>query len=474
MDNNKASIKAYLKNSFMMIITFMAIPVVILSVLLPVMAQRYGTMIGYINEANEVVEIAKRDIEMELWDIVAGNKEFRAGAQYAMVDEIEARLNELLAENDSNESKQYLRGALGMVENLRNYMDDLGLQISHGTKVYQNEGLYREIRRISSSLDDVMGKFINVEMENISQINANIWRGTQTNLLLTVVLMLLIILFAFRSYNAVDNAIKKPIVRLEKLSVKLADGDLSARSPDAELEDLGILTSSLNTMAYKLDELLTSRIEDQKNLRKAEMRTLQEQITPHFIYNTLGAIVYQGRQGNNESVVKITMALTNFLRLSLSKGNDWITVQQEIEHIENYLEIQHFRYGHKLQYRIDIEPQLRQYKILKILLQPLVENALYHGIKEKRGIGRIVVRGTDNADGTMTFCVEDNGIGMSEERLEEVLRSVRKDTGLRDSTYGLYNVNKRISLYYQCDGLSIRSVYGQGTTVCFTIPCLEY
>ena len=473
MEKGKASINRYLKTSYTMIIIMMAIPAIVLSVLVPTMNLRYSEMIGYVKQASEAIELTDRRLEKEIWNIVAGNNDFEEGKQYLLLDNAQAILEQLLSDNIQSDNQQYITGAMGMLNSIRTYCDELGTQIRRNVAVSSNEQLLREIRRVSTSFKDIMVEYTYAEIDAISEINTKILQATTINILLIVTLMGMVIWFATRCYHIARDAIQKPIVRLEKMSVRLADGELSTRSPASGLEELEVLTQSLNTMAYKLEDLIDSRVRDQKNLRKAELRTLQEQITPHFIYNTLDTIVWLAQKKKNEQVVEITMALTNFLRISLSKGNDWITVEQEIQHVASYLQIQQFRYGSKIIYTIDIDPRLYKQRILKLLLQPLVENAIYHGIKQKRGIGSIEVRGTVNSNNTMTFSVKDNGIGMSPERFEKVLTSIKSDIGLRDSAYGLYNVNKRISLYYESEGLCIESEYNSGTIVWFTIPFKE-
>ena len=187
------------------------------------------------------------------------------------------------------------------------------------------------------------------------------------------------------------------------------------------------------------------------------------------MYNTFETIVWLAEQNRNHEVVEITMALTDFLRISLSRGQDYITVAREAQHVSSYLTIQSVRYGSIMAYEIDIDPSLHEYTMLKLLLQPLVENAIYHGIKAKRTRGLIKVSGELFSDHTMRFCVEDNGIGMQPQRLQAVLEGLAKAEPNARSGFGLYNVNKRLNLYY-ASGLQIESSYQKGTKISFTIP----
>ena len=219
---------------------------------------------------------------------------------------------------------------------------------------------------------------------------------------------------------------------------------------------------------------------EQENLKKAELRTLQAQINPHFLYNTLDTIVWQAESGKNDEVVVMTKALSDFFRSSLSSGEDWVTVEQELRHLNGYLSIQKARYRDILNYEVEADPSMNGYMILKLLLQPLVENALYHGIKYKRGGGVIRVHGMLQ-DGMLLFVVQDTGCGMTPERLEEIREAMRLGIQMRRGPnepepgggFGLYNVDQRIRLYYSLDtGLHIESG-PSGTTVSFRVPALK-
>lgn len=208
------------------------------------------------------------------------------------------------------------------------------------------------------------------------------------------------------------------------------------------------------------------------------MKALQAQITPHFLYNTFDTILWLAEEEKNKDVVKITKAFSDFLRISLSRGHEWITIHQEIDHIKNYLTIQKIRYADILNYQIEVKMDLLNYKTIKLVLQPLVENAIYHGIKNKRGRGNLWVS-VDFADETkeaIRFTVKDDGAGFSPERLKEVsaeLQNASTDSEKLNSVYGLYNVNKKLKLYYgnKTNGLEINSEHHKGTTISFIIPC---
>jgi two-component system, sensor histidine kinase YesM len=237
-----------------------------------------------------------------------------------------------------------------------------------------------------------------------------------------------------------------------------------------EITELGM---SFNIMIGKIKELLDSKIEEQENLKKAELRALQAQINPHFLYNTLDTIIWMAESKKTDQVVKIVSALSKFFRISLSKGMDWITIGEEVERIRSYLTIQKMRYRDILDFNIEVDKDVAENTILKLILQPLVENALYHGIKNKRKGGTISVRARKNGEDEILLEVEDDGIGFTPEKLNQLRADLEDDSGRikLESGFGLDNVNKRIRLYYgKPYGLTVQSEYTTGTCVTLVIP----
>jgi two-component system sensor histidine kinase YesM len=226
-------------------------------------------------------------------------------------------------------------------------------------------------------------------------------------------------------------------------------------------------------MIGKIKDLLDSKIKEQENLKKAELRALQAQINPHFLYNTLDTIIWMAESKKTDEVIKIVSALSDFFRISLSKGMDWITIGEEVERIRSYLTIQKMRYRDILDYKIEVDEDVTQNTILKLLLQPVVENALYHGIKNKRQGGTISVRGSRKGEDEILLEVEDDGIGFTPEKLAQLRAELDDESGdiQLESGFGIGNVNKRIQLYYgKPYGLTVQSEYTTGTRVTLVIP----
>ncbi|MDX9777017.1 MAG: sensor histidine kinase, partial [Petrimonas sp.] len=283
-------------------------------------------------------------------------------------------------------------------------------------------------------------------------------------------------IFAVFTQRSVTASINKPIKRLENLSKRIAEGDFTVRVKLPQVSELDGLTDNLNIMAVKIQALIAENVRKQQNLQKSEMKALQAQITPHFLYNTFDTIVWLAEENKNDQVIEITRSFSNFFRISLNKGKDFLTVSEEFEHVRSYLIIQKIRYRDILDYEIEYPPEMANFQILKLLLQPLIENALYHGIKNKRGRGLLAVKGWRENE-RLCFSVKDNGIGMREEQLANIMKQINGSGDPEDlsNVYGLYNVNKRLELYYDTSTkLKITSRYNEGTTVFFSIPEVEF
>ena len=207
-------------------------------------------------------------------------------------------------------------------------------------------------------------------------------------------------------------------------------------------------------------------------MRNAELRLLQEQINPHFLYNTLDTIVWLIEGGKNEEAEDMVMSLSDFFKLALSHGREFITIREEELHIRSYLQIQQVRYRDILDYEIDLDPAIYHYGILKLTLQPLVENALYHGIKPLRAKGLVVIRGRMTQDHRICMEVEDNGVGMQPEELEQMRQEILQPCGDEASRgFGMANVSERIRLNFGKEyGMTIDSAPGSGTKVTIIIP----
>lgn len=272
-------------------------------------------------------------------------------------------------------------------------------------------------------------------------------------------------------------SIYRPISILKSAMQKAREGNLDVRIIEERRDEFKQLYDSFNSMIETINNLINELYEKKLLATEAELKALQSNINPHFLYNIFETMIWMIELGNTEDLKKMVIALSKFYRLVLSEGRDIITVKEAAEQIENYITVQKIRYKDMLNVDIDIDPQIFNYKMLNMLLQPIVENSIVHGIQGKSGSGNIKIQGkAENVEGKklMVFTIEDDGIGIQKERLEEIknsLENYNKSQDGKDGYYALKNINQRIKLHYGSEyGIDIKSVYGQGTRVVLAIP----
>jgi two-component system sensor histidine kinase YesM len=290
--------------------------------------------------------------------------------------------------------------------------------------------------------------------------------------LYTVIVVLLTIILAIIVSWFFTNSIINPVRKLRRIMHRVEEGELHLRFKGGSKDEIGQLGDSFNKMVQEIEQLIHMVYTEQKEKREAELKVLQEQIKPHFLYNTLDTIQWMAQDRGADDIVEIIIALTNLFRIGLSKGNEMIFLEDEIKHVDSYLIIQMMRYESKISYEIQEIPESLKYnRLLKLILQPLVENAIYHGIKMKKGKGHIRIE-TVHIDNHLVLSVIDNGQGMKPEQLELL------EQGLKDSSnpehkngFGLFNVNERIRLTYGPSyGIEVKSEYGLGTRINVYLP----
>ena len=470
-----ASIVRTIKTSHIVIITLLLIPLMMSIVVAFFNTFSYDQLITNVDKANRLNQIVSTEVTNELWDIVAGNKSFSDGSQYQIIDGINTGLRDIMRTTRKTENRQMLEVVGRAMQTLTRYVHRLGAQMEYSYPVIENERMLDEIRGVSALVSDLLLEFMVREIESAAAENQRIKERAIAVSIAEIVILLFATFISLFVQMSVSKSVDRSISSLVSLSSSIAEGNLDARAELPHVQELETLTENLNIMADKIKTLIDENIREQRNLQKSEMRALQAQITPHFLYNTMDSIVWLAEGNKNEQVISITRAFSDFFRISLNRGVEWVRVQDEFKHIESYLTIQKIRYRDILDYSIEYEHEMEQKIMLKLLLQPLVENALYHGIKNKRGRGTITAKGW-RENGFLRFSIADNGIGMTDEQLVSVKEQLAGKpvfaSGEKENRiYGLYNVAKRLELYYnRTDLLDIQSVYREGTKVTLLVP----
>jgi len=436
--------------------------------------RQYDAIITNITTANNLNGFIKPAIDAEMWNIVAGKTEFEDGKQYEIIAQVNDQIEWMTTNTDSDKSKIKLEVIRRTMNTLTNYVDKMGEQIKAGSRVAENEAVLENIRGVSevaeASVQDYMLFEVNQAEQQYKQ-NLN-----RFNRLAIIYMILLPCTIGFSVFAAwiISASIYLPIKKLHDVTTTITKNDLQALVTDDNVDEITELGMSFNLMIGRIRELLNAKVKEQENLKKAELKALQAQINPHFLYNTLDTIVWMAEANKTDQVIKIVRALSSFFRIALSRGKDWISIQQEIEHVRSYLTIQRMRYRDILNYKIEVDEDILDGTILKLTLQPLVENALYHGIKNKRNGGTIVVRAQRVGADLVRLEVQDDGVGFTPQKLAQIRSTLEDETGeisLKEGGFGLENVNRRIKLYYGKEyGLYVQSRYLGGTQVVARIP----
>jgi len=436
-------------------------------------SRQYDAIINNITTANSISGRVKSNIDTEMWKIVSGKVEFSEGQQYEIIDNVDAEVRRMMVSTDSQRARVKLDQILRTLQTLREYVNEMGGQIAQNSTAAQNEAVLEKIHFATSVLEEVVQNYVLYEV-NRTEGQYEVMRESFARWqIFSVILIISAVGFAVVAAWSLSRSIYTPIKKLHDVTTTITKNDLQALMTSDNVDEITELGMSFNIMIGKIKELLDSKIKEQENLKKAELRALQAQINPHFLYNTLDTIIWMAESKRTDQVVQIVTALSSFFRISLSKGMDWITIGEEIERIKSYLTIQKMRYHDILDFKIEVDQAVAENTILKLILQPLVENALYHGIKNKRQGGTISVRARRKGENEVLLEVEDDGIGFTIEKLARLRAELEDDAGdiKMESGYGIGNVNNRIQLYYGKQyGLSIQSEYSTGTCVTLVIP----
>lgn len=288
--------------------------------------------------------------------------------------------------------------------------------------------------------------------------------------LFLVSIILCVILGSMAASSYLSRVLTNPIKNLEADVKKIAAGNLDIKIHSSGSFEVYHLGTSIQKMAVKIRQLMQAIIREQESKRKSELDSLQAQITPHFLYNTLESIVWMIEAGKREEASEMVTSLARLLRISISKGKNIITLQEELEHVENYLTIQSKRFKNQFTYEIQMEEGIGSLRTIKLIVQPIVENAIYHGMTGMYGDGEIRIHAyTEGED--LFISVQDNGMGMRPEQAEALLDYTKEIKTGKGNGLGVRNVQERIQLYFGKEyGMVINSVVDEGTEVLLHLP----
>lgn len=412
---------------------------------------------NYKNSSNDMS--FKAEVDMDIYYVTIGRKG-KDDLPVKQVNKAIETVEQLKTTTTKEESLRSLKYLTSYLENLKNRMNQL-LEIRNYQK--RQEFMENNTVILTTLFEKEMQNYIYQEATQLVQVESQLAGNVRLTLMAMcgVLLVTMLLLFS-RSFRLTYN-ITKPISEILHNIKKVGKGEYKNIAPViADCIEIQELDEGTRKMAGRIEGLLENVRKEQDAQHLTELQLLQAQVNPHFLYNTLDTIVWLVEGGMEQDAVDMITSLSVFFRTSLSKGKDIIPLAEEERHTLSYLEIQQSRYRDIMEFEIRIPKELEGVMVPKLTLQPLAENALYHGIKNKRGKGKILIEGFDLGE-DMMLRVTDNGQGMTPERLKEVQDAIC--TGER-AGFGLAAVSERIALYYGAGyGLRISSIEGEGTVI---------
>ena len=440
----------------------------------------YDRIVQNITQVNEYNLVFKDEMDAVMYLMVAHSlSKYEVKAELGMrnpdelISEAERAFEKVRATTVSQDALESVKRATKLLITLHKRVNDISSTVKVTGYYDQNmESLDVDIRVLTEMIQERISEYIYYESVSMEQIRREMDERRLYLVRFVVLTVFVLLAVSFLLTSMISRSITRPIRDLVKTSRLIGEGQFGSRALPSGSPEIRTLAGQFNQMAERLGDLVERNRQEQIRLRNLELKLLQAQIDPHFLYNTLDNIVWLAEDDRKEDVEGIATSLSTFFRTALSGGRDEIRISEEEQHIRSYLEIQQFRYRDMLTYRIDVEPEIRDCLILKMTLQPIVENALYHGIKNKRGGGEISIR-ISGEEERVKIVIRDTGIGMTEEELTALVRRVDGMEHLKEDNahFGLSNVAERLRLNYgESSGLVFHSVYGEGTEVEITIP----
>lgn len=459
------SIQSRMRRLVIIFCGFMAVVLTVLLGLVLVHNSQYKNLLYNVTTASEFNQDFKETIDLKMYYYVIESR-YSEGLPIQEVQDAQALAKDLLNTTSQKDSLRAVTSVLDLCENLEDKIYQIEKTQSYDDRQMQLEN---NIYVLTALVQEYMYNYLYCESVQLNLLQQQVSRQIAAEIFLVAALTAALVVLLVRYSVRLGRSVTQPLVELSRRAEDVIGGDLTAREPvRSETYEIRTLSEGFEQMIARLNTQIEEITQKQASLRKAELALLQAQINPHLLYNTLDTIIWLIEADRPQAAVEMVSNLSEFFRHSLSRGEDVITLKEEEQHVRSYLQIQQARYQDILDYTINIDPALGEVRLPKLTLQPLVENALYHGIKLKRGKGCIYI--TSRRMGTdVLLQITDDGAGMSPERLEELNRAI--ESGKRVG-FGLVTVHERLRLLFGPPyGLTLSSQEGVGTTVTVRVPC---
>ena len=465
--------------SFAAVVPFLALSIYLI-ISMNQYSKAYDEIVSNMTIANSYNLDFKEQMDESTYKLVVGAVDYDTEDggtiqnPYELMEDLRDEFLPLLQITTDKDSRKWLQSLLRNLNTLEERMDDIQANLDEGGHYDENiVMLDDDIYILTELIQDDLQHYIYYQASNMETIKRELNARVSTFITTVVIMVIVISILVIFICGSLSYNIVRPVNGLVEVTNQISKGDFSVRAGSANTSEIDSLSHSVNHMAKNLDLLVNQIKEDERKMRQAELRLLQEQINPHFLYNTLDTIVWLIESGMEKEAEEMVVSLSDFFRLVLNHGKEYNTIKDEERHITSYLKIQQVRYQDILEYDIQIPTELYDYQILKMTLQPLVENALYHGIKYKRAKGAIKVHGKKDGD-IIILSVEDNGVGMEEDEVKRMREEINRPCKETQKGFGLANVNERIKMNFGAKyGMKIESEKGKGTTVHVIIPAIR-
>ena len=444
----------------------LSVPMCVMCIMLFVLFLSYS--IQYEKEIRNITTVStfnqnfKDEVDLKMYQFVTGSA---SDVPLEEVSEAKALAETLQAGTRNKDSQSAIHSVVNLMDNLSDCISELENTNGYDQRMAQLEN---NIYVITELIQKYMNTYLYYEAGELAALRQTmgVWRTVSS--IAAPTLMLFLILLSIRRVVRVSRSITQPIDKLYQRVQEIGRGDLTVKPPVTAYDDkLQTLSDSMEEMVGKLNDQIELTHREQARLRSMELSLLQAQINPHFLYNTLDTIVWLVETKKNDEAVEMVSSLSTYFRSFLSNGKEIVLLSEELQHVKSYLKIQQFRYQDILRYSIDIDPIIENSTIPKMTLQPLVENAIYHGIKPKRGIGTVLVKGEMRGD-RVVLTVSDTGIGMSPETREKILSSLGSN---EPPGFGVFAVWQRLKLTFGDDfTFDIESEEDSGATFRIVLP----
>ena len=423
------------------------------------------------NEAVKNVSVASKfnfsfseDMDYKMYRIVIGAESFDTMKPYEEIKEAKELVKELNKNAVTDESKLRTRQIGKLLDNLKISIEEIEHSDLKNDYMENNQRLRLNVNVFTEIIKEKVSEYIYYEIGNMESMRVKLEKEIMHTITITLIAVLFLSLITWKLSKLISQSISYPVRQLCEMTKEVAQGNFDVHGPQNTTEELQILTNNFEHMAQKVERLIEDVKVEQQNLRKKELQLLQEQINPHFLYNSLSIINWKAIEAGEDEISHVTLALSTYYRTSLNRGETMTTVAKEIDNIRAYLKIQLVMHDNEFRVVEQISDGLNDYMIPKLILQPLAENAIDHGIDVSDNEDPTLWLTIREEDKHIFFEIRDNGAGMTQEKADQILT-------YQSSGYGVRNVCDRIHVLYGEKGeMKIESTPGKGTRVFIRIP----